>query len=46
MYVKIQVFSLLTNRLCMNPINRPQSVLFANLRMRLKITLSFYRIAS
>ena len=46
MYMKIQVFSLLTTRLSVSPVNSPQSALFDDLRMRLKNQLSFYKIAS
>ena len=45
MCMKIQVFSLLTTRLSMSPVHRPQSALFDDLRMKLKNQLSFYRIA-
>ena len=44
MYMKIQVFSLLTTRLSMSLVNSPQSASFDDLRMRLN-KLSFNRIA-
>ena len=40
--LEIKVFSLLTTRLSVSPVNSPQSALFDDLRMRLKNQLFFF----